>query len=159
MTLCCYAIEDGHLIKYLFPKGAGGKINVHPWMRDALADPNKTLLVVEGTKQTLAAVSAAYAEGDYAVVGVGGCWGWSRSGAPTPELSRIPLVSRDVVLVFDADVVTNFHVWQAAQRLTDWLYRLHGVEKVRYLIIPNGETRGWTTPWRWCPIAPPRWCG
>ena len=49
---------NGDLAKYLFAADGGGIFAVHPSMRDRVMNPSVPLVIVEGTKQHLAAVSA-----------------------------------------------------------------------------------------------------
>ena len=72
--------DPGDGPKYLFPKDAAAPLWVHPRIRDRVGNV-KTVVFVEGTKQYLAAVSAA--ADDVLVVGLAGCWGWSHDGMPT----------------------------------------------------------------------------
>lgn len=129
---------DGEERKYLFPKGGGGVLSVHPSMRTRVggSDP---LVIVEGTKQHLAAVSALRYE-RYACVGMFGCWGWSRDGKPIADLRSIPLHKRDVYLILDADRTTNPDVYQAAVNLSQFL-QFAGAE-VKFADIPGSGTSG-----------------
>lgn len=129
--------EDG--AKYLFPKGGGGVLSVHPSMRDRVTSATDPLVIVEGTKQHLAAVSALRHE-RYACVGMFGCWGWSRDGKPIADLRSIPLHRRHVYLVLDADRATNPDVYQAAVSLSEFLV-FAGAE-VRFADVPGAGTSG-----------------
>jgi putative DNA primase/helicase len=132
-------LENGYEVaKYLFPKGGVPGINVHPTIDDRLAGTGP-VWIVEGTKQYLAAVTCA--PDDVAVVGVSGCSGWSRGGAPCPELTGLPLVDREVVVIFDADVATKRNVYDQAERLRDVLVSL-GVAVVRFVRLPAGGNAG-----------------
>jgi putative DNA primase/helicase len=135
--------KDGTPVRYLFPSGAVPVLNVHPAMRERVLDPRVPLVVVEGTKQYLAAVSAleTLESPAYAAVGVAGCWGWCSGGGPVPDLDHIPWADREVVLCFDADMATNRQVWQAAADLTEQL-QLRGAASVRYIKVPGGRTSG-----------------
>lgn len=130
--------SEGRARKYLFPRDVSAPINVVPAMRARLGHHQK-VLIVEGTKQTLAAV--AHAPADVLVVGVAGCWGWSQDGAPSAELDRLGIDGRPVVVAFDADVSSNAKVHDAAQRLGEHL-DLIGAESVRYLSAPTGAKAG-----------------
>jgi hypothetical protein len=124
--------------RYLWPKGAGLVLNVHPAHVDRLATA-RLLVLVEGTKQTLAAVPAAGS--DVAVIGIAGCYGWSSDGAPIADIALIQWERREVVAVFDADVATNPDVHEAAQRLAQEL-DLRGAERVRFAELPGGGKQG-----------------
>lgn len=126
--------------KYVFPSGARPVLVQHPHMAARVADTSAPLLIVEGTKQYLAAVSAL-AGARQAAVGISGCWGWSSQGRPVPDLACIPWEGREVYLVLDADVAENRQVWMAAERLADTV-RLRGAAKVRFVKVPGGGKSG-----------------
>src|SRR5262245_36733027 len=98
-----------------------------------------TLVVVEGTKQYLAAVTAARRL-DLAVVGVAGCWGWMSDGNPISDLGEISW-ARPVVVIFDADVASNPEVHEAARRFGEEL-TMRGAKTVRFARLPDGGTSG-----------------
>lgn len=87
------------------------------------------ILLVEGTKQPLAA--ASWAPSDYAIYGMAGCWGWSKC-----DLSFV--ADREVIAVFDGDVASNRHVWEAADRLKDMIEGEGG--RVRFFTIPGNPS-------------------
>lgn len=117
--------------KYILQAGVGSFLTVHPPMDALLAnlDTVKAILVVEGTKQTIAAVS--WAGDDVLVLGVQGCWGWSSGGNPIPDFAGI-VEGRPVVVAFDADIATNAGVHAAAVRLSEHLKDV-GASEVRWL--------------------------
>jgi putative DNA primase/helicase len=130
--------DDGKSRKYLFPTGCGSIVNVHPVMADRIGTARR-LVIVEGTKQYLAAVSAA-PEG-VAVVGIAGCWGWSRDGVATADLLSMVPAAGEVVVVFDADMATNRTVHDAATRLRETLF-VAGAADVRFVQLPAGGKAG-----------------
>lgn len=104
--------------------------DLHFWtLRDAGADT--PVLLVEGTKQSLAA--ASHAPDGYSVIGMAGCWGWSKA-----KLSRFK--GRQVLLCLDADAGTNLDVYEAGDKLGEKLKR-YGVS-LRYLQIPGSGSQG-----------------
>ncbi|CAN5764709.1 hypothetical protein BH23ACT2_BH23ACT2_01580 [soil metagenome] len=127
---------DGTVRKYLFPPGSV-PLNVVPAMRSRIV-LDERVLIVEGTKQTLAAV--AHAPDDVLVVGVAGCWAWSRDGQANPELAEL-CQNRDVVVCLDADATSNIKVHQAAARLGAHLEAV-GATSVRHVTIPASGTVG-----------------
>lgn len=133
---------DGSQAKYLFPSGASIPLTVHPRMRSLVLDRRCSLVVVEGTKQYLAAVSAQGADDALAIVGMAGCWGWSHDGQLNPSWLDIPLNDRSVCLLLDADRTTNRQVYDAAAELTTQLVTVRGVAEVRYASLPTSGTRG-----------------
>lgn len=122
--------------KYLWPKGQPPMLNV-PAATSPTTRPAAPILFVEGTKQTLAAATAAL-NLDLAVVGVAGCYGWLSDGDPIGDLNGIPWSGREVVVIFDGDVATNANVWCAAERLAAEL-ELRGVTGVRFAKLPGDK--------------------
>jgi P4 family phage/plasmid primase-like protien len=116
---------DGKKKGYRFPKDSTMVLSVPPGYRDLVMDAGVPLVIVEGTKQHLAAASAlAGAEGAdrYAVVGISGCRGWQvKGGRAIPCLHQIPLDGRKVFIAFDADVTSNREVHDAATQLAETL--------------------------------------
>lgn len=104
------AIEwKGEDHKYLWPRGAGAVLNeARP-----VTDDHDTVLIVEGTKQTLAA--AGYAPANCAVYGVGGCRNWSNDGIPLSDFMLVE--GKAVVVALDADAATNLEVYTAGLRI------------------------------------------
>ncbi len=98
--------------------------DLHFWnLRDA--GPESPVLLVEGTKQSLAATG--YAPAEYSVMGMPGCDGWSKC-----DLSRF--ADRTVFLALDADAGTNLSVYEAGD-----LFREEAEfwnTTVRYLWLP-----------------------
>jgi putative DNA primase/helicase len=124
--------------KYLFPTGSPPVLAVHPQHRHLLAG-SPTVLVVEGTKQALAAVTNA--PDGVLVVGIAGCYGWCSGGVPVPAWDRLPIAGADVVVAFDADVATNRNVHDAASALAEHLEIL-GASSVRFLNAPTTSKAG-----------------
>lgn len=119
--------------KYLFGKGQPPVLDVHPQVADRL-DSDAPLMIVEGTKQHLAAVSNLGSL-NHCVLGMSGCWGWSSGGEPIDDLDGVRWEGRNVVLVLDADLASNRDVYEAAKALTEEL-RLRGAASVAYARIP-----------------------
>jgi putative DNA primase/helicase len=115
-----YLSAYGDVRHLYFPPGAGA----------LLADASVTVALVEAEKSALTLTAAAgRASRRVVAVAMGGDWGWKgtigkttdAAGArvdvkgPLPDLNRITWTGRDVVVMLDANVVTNTKV-QAAQR-------------------------------------------
>lgn len=117
----------GRPIKYVFPEGADLIMNR---LRDA--DDGGPVLIVEGTKQQYAALS--YAPDGFAVYGISGCWGWVDTKSDkvnwVPDLTWA--FNREIFLLFDADLETNFQVWRAADEFAKQAKR-SGVKSVKYV--------------------------
>jgi hypothetical protein len=122
------ALTQGDTRKYLWPTGANLVLWVHPRMTQR-TDPAE-LVIVEGTKQYLAAVSAAGP--DRFLVGISGCYGWMADGVPLPELATLPVAGRRAVIIFDADLSANRAVWNAGDDLGRHLGVL-GATEVAYV--------------------------
>lgn len=128
--------------KYLTLAGEPQVMTVHPWMRQFLTNPAMPLVIIEGTKQYLAAVSVLGQTSAYAAIGMSGCWGWSTDQALSPDLQAIPVQGRSVIVVMDADISTNPRVYDAAQRLADSLVKLRGAREVKFVHLPGTGTAG-----------------
>jgi hypothetical protein len=123
---------DGRYAKYLWAAGKAAKLGaVRP---DDTAD---RILIVEGTKQSLAA--ASYAPAGTAVYGIAGCRMWSSDGVPTPHLAVAD--GREVYVILDADAASNPDVYNAglslAEALTD-----QGATSVRFVRLAAGKKAG-----------------
>ncbi|WP_432019157.1 DNA primase family protein [Streptomyces sp. 1222.5] len=99
--------KDGDTVKYVNQSGAEPVL----WHFRS-AQPGHPTLVVEGCLQSRQAVLSAPAE--WGVIGLNGCWGWVGTDLLWAE-------GQDVVLLFDKDVTTNHHVWDAADGLREAL--------------------------------------
>lgn len=75
-------------------------------------EPGAPVLLVEGTKQSLAVASWAHPR--YAVYGMAGAWGWAKC-----DLSVF--CDRDVFVVLDGDAADSLDVYDAGDRLADAL--------------------------------------
>lgn len=134
------ASRDGRPVKYLFPAGTVPVLNVHPAMAARVADVSAPLLIVEGTKQYLAAVS--HLDGaSIAAVGISGCRGWLYDGAPIPDLAGVPWEGRAVIIALDADARTNRDVWDGADGLAEMAIA-YGAADVRHLKVPGTGKAG-----------------
>lgn len=116
--------------KYLLAKGAPSVLN-------AIRPDGGIVLLVEGTKQHLAA--ASYAPDDHAVFGLMGCDQWMDDGSPITDLAVVE--DKEVVVCLDADMSSNLQVWTAASRLGDAL-RAEGATDVKYIRLPAGLKAG-----------------
>jgi hypothetical protein len=132
-------ITEGDTRKYLWPTGADLVVWVHPRMAELDTGEVTELVVVEGTKQYLAAVSAC-GPGRF-VVGISGCHGWMADGVPLPEIAALPVRGRRAVVVFDADLSANRAVWNAGDALGRHLDVL-GATDVAYVRLAAGRKAG-----------------
>lgn len=137
--------KNGRPTRYLFPKDSGGIVGVDAAFSHHLDNITIPALLVEGTKQFHAAASTINSEHPFAVpFGIAGCWGWSKDFKPSADLLALPAENRDILVCFDADITTNWMVWDAARRLERYLLSEIGARSVRFLINPGtgGEKDG-----------------
>lgn len=116
-----------HTLKYESAAGSAAYLDVHPMIRDRVANSNEALIVTEGCKKADSAITAGVA-----CVALLGVWGWrgkQESGATAglADFDRIPLRDRRVILAFDSDVLEKREVIGALKRLTAYLQR-YGAE-------------------------------
>jgi len=123
---------DGEERKYLFLTGGAAQLGEFRPL-----PPPKKMLIVEGTKQALAA--AAYAPPDVAVYGIPGCQSWMSEGVPTHHLAEA--AERHVVILLDADAATNPEVYQAGVRLASACMS-EGALSVEFVRLPGGKKAG-----------------
>lgn len=124
--------KKGRLRKYVF------RADMTPvlWAARPVEDAT-TMLIVEGTKQTLAA--ATYAPDDVAVYGIAGCRSWQIDGQPIADLMAAD--GRNVVVALDADAADNPLVYDAGIQLGQAL-TMEGAAKVTFARLPGGGTSG-----------------
>lgn len=95
------------------------------------------IVIVEGTKQCLAA--ASYAPPGVGVYGIAGCRMWQIEGRPIPDL--IVADGREVVVILDADAADNPQVYEAGMGLAEAL-TMEGASKVTFGRLPGGSKSG-----------------
>lgn len=129
--------------KYIAPAGVPPVVSVPPGHQDLVMHPDIPLLIVEGTKQHLAAASAVPLPQPkpLAIVGVQGCWGWSSDGLLSEDMRAIPMRGRDVIVAFDADRLSKRNVYDAGMRLKEFL-DVFGARSVRWAKVPGGDNTG-----------------
>lgn len=95
------------------------------------------LVIVEGTKQSLAA--ASYAPAGSAIYGISGCRSWQKDGIPIPDLMVAD--GLDVVILLDADAAGNPDVYGAGMGLAEAL-TMEGAAKVTFARLPAAGKSG-----------------
>lgn len=95
------------------------------------------ILIVEGTKQCLAA--ASYAPPGVGVYGIAGCRMWQIEGRPIPDL--IVADGREVIVILDADAADNPQVYEAGTGLAAALI-MEGASKVLFGRLSGGGKSG-----------------
>lgn len=118
--------ENGNEQKYVFESGCGGFCGIYRRPSDGCP-----VLLVEGTKQSLAAVS--WAPDGWGVVGIPGCRNWVGADLAWSEGHR-------VIVLFDADVSTNRDVYDAAVELKDAL-EAEGAESVAFAKLAGATAK------------------
>jgi P4 family phage/plasmid primase-like protien len=123
---------------------AGEKPAKYVWAKDSAAQLGEfragdgdLVLIVEGTKQVLAA--AGYAPEGVAVYGIAGCRSWQREGVPTPDLALCD--GREVVIALDSDAADNREVYDAGLKLAEAL-KAEGARSVKFARVPGGQKSG-----------------
>jgi len=105
------------------------------WAVRVVRNP-RAVLIVEGTKQTLAA--ATNAPPDVSVYGIAGCRMWQINKQPIPDLQVVD--GHLTVVVLDADAATNPEVYEAGVALGNAL-AMEGAEKVLFSRLPGGDDK------------------
>jgi putative DNA primase/helicase len=123
---------------YLVPEGVRPVLCIHPVMRDRVRTAN-TIVVVEGAKQHLAAVSCSGPKD--LVVGLTDHLSWRSDGVPLDDWNHLPIENSEVIVALDADVATCPEVWGAGSALADHLGVL-GAHSVSFLRCPAGGAPG-----------------
>lgn len=108
--------KPGRTNKYESPKGARIVLDIPTFTFEHLHDMNYTLWFTEGERKTDALVS----QGE-AAVGILGVWAWKRDGLPLAEFDRIPMIGRELRVVFDSDAKDNVQVRRALVSLGRYL--------------------------------------
>lgn len=136
-------LDDQHVTeargKYLQESGRGAILTV-PKKRQHLVGKAEKILIVEGTKQTIAA--DIYLPADWLVIGIQGCRNFSKAGVPLPEIGKLVTVNAEVIIAFDADVKSNLNVWTAASDLQAHLHTNLGTQKAKIASIGGGSKMG-----------------
>lgn len=101
--------KTGKPRKYVFGRGEGSVL----WAIAPIIDSTTDVLIVEGTKQCLAAASNL--PDGAAVYGIAGCRNWQVDGKPIDDLEA--LAGRRVTVVLDADAKSNQGVYDAGEAL------------------------------------------
>lgn len=124
--------QSGRPRKYMFRKGGGSVL----WAAHVVPTAER-ILIVEGTKQTLVAVS--YAPPGTSIYGIAGCRNWMVDGVPIPDLAVAE--DKDVVVLLDADAATNLDVYQAGMGLGEALLA-EGANVVTFARLPGSGKAG-----------------
>jgi putative DNA primase/helicase len=127
--------EKGRLVKYEIPNGSSMLLDVPPRCLELLDDPGVPLILTEGPKKVDALASLGFC-----VVGVVGVWNFRGTNdkggkALLADFEEIAFNSRDVVFMFDSDIMTKQSVYIALGRLSEVVKKREA--RVRYLYLPS----------------------
>jgi putative DNA primase/helicase len=114
--------KPNKVIKYEQPPDTPLVIDVSPAAFEGLRDTSRRLWIVEGEKKADALVSQS--ECAVALLGV---WAWKRYGYPIPDWDQIPMIGREVRILFDSDAADKVEVRHALYSLSRFVRgRVHG---------------------------------
>lgn len=109
--------------KYLFPKGAFNGPFIHRTQAGLVGKVND-VVIVEGTKQFRAAITAATADGSIGYrlfMGIPGCHGGLKGGRQSHDWMTAIKDGATITILFDKDMTTNPMVWKAGDELRKYL--------------------------------------
>jgi putative DNA primase/helicase len=114
--------KPNKVIKYEQPPNTPLVIDVPPVALDGLRDTSRRLWIVEGEKKADSLVS----QGECAVALLG-VWAWKRDGYPLPDWDQIPMIGREVRVLFDSDTTDKVEVRHALYALSRFIWgKVHG---------------------------------
>ena len=130
---------EGRALKFEYPSKATMHLDVHPQMRELVGDHSVPLVITEGIVKADAGVSRL----GVCVVGIAGVWCWrgaNDDGGKTvlADWEHVALNDRDILVVFDSDVMLKPSVHDALVRLGSLLQR-RGAPGLHYAYLPSGE--------------------
>ena len=130
--------NPGRLPKYMQPKGAPNRLDVHPRQHGAVKGTGGMRYITEGEKKVDAGVSRGIL-----MVGLSGVWNGQKDKELIPDWDLLPLAGEDYSILFDSDIETNEHVQGAAERQAR-LLRARGVNVFITLLppAPDGGKQG-----------------
>ena len=114
-------VLNGKALRYETPRGSRMALDVHPSVRNMIADPQVPLWIVEGVKKADALVSQGCC-----AIALLGVWSWrgtSPQGGKTAlsDWECVALNGRTVYIAFDSDVMRKLQVHDALTRLKSFL--------------------------------------
>lgn len=128
--------SEGKAIRYRQPSGSGNHVYFAPLLRrpwrEVVGDAAQRVLITEGEKKAACACALGIS-----TIALGGVSNWVSGGEPIPDLDLLTWSGREVYVVFDSDIKTNFHVTIAAEKLAAEL-RGRGA-KVRIALLPGSD--------------------
>ena len=114
--------KPGKVVKYEQPPNTPLVLDVHPAALKWIKDTSRRLWIVEGEKTDDALVS----QGECAVALLG-VWAWKGDGYPLPDWDHIPMIGREVRVLFDSDAADKVEVRHALYSLSRFVRgKVHG---------------------------------
>lgn len=134
--------DNGKPVKYESPAGIPPTLDVPPRCQLPLRSPHSALWITEGARKADAAASAGLC-----CVSLPGVWSWARrlngdARAVLPDMQRIRLEDRKVVVAFDSDAMVKPAVHKALEALGGYLHSQGALVKFLYLpeLEPGAKT-------------------
>jgi hypothetical protein len=129
--------SDGRAIKYESPRKSRNVLDVHPDALGLVANPEYPLIVTEGVKKADSCVSKL----SVPAIALTGVYGWRGRNADDgltalADWELVPL-NREVLVIFDSDIMHKEPVLEACRRLGTFL-SARGSD-VWYVQLPDGE--------------------
>ena len=114
--------KPNKVIKYEQPPNTPLVIDVPPMALERLRDTSRRLWIVEGEKK----VDSLVSQGECAIALLG-VWAWKRYGYPLPDWDHIPMIGREVRILFDSDAADKVEVRHAFYALSRFIKgKVHG---------------------------------
>jgi hypothetical protein len=114
--------KPNKVVKYEQPPNTPLVIDVSPAALEGLRDTSRRLWIVEGEKKADALVS----QGECAIALLG-VWAWKRDGYPLPDWDQVPMIGREVRILFDSDTADKVEVRHALYSLSRFIKgKVHG---------------------------------
>lgn len=130
--------RKGSKAKYVAPSRRSGAIVPSLIVLRGITDATERIVIVEGTKQALAVVSAT--DETVAVFGIPGITGWM-GGDNGPNIAFSQFRGHVMYVIPDADAASNRFVYDGARKLGEHL-ELWGAARVRFIRVPGGKKAG-----------------
>ncbi len=108
--------KPGKVNKYEQPSGTPLVLDVPRRCQPYLADTDRPLWFVEGERKA----DSLATQGEV-VVAVLGVWAWKRYGRPLPDFDVIPMIGREISVLFDSDAEDNVNVRKGLLGLARYL--------------------------------------
>ncbi len=127
--------------KYVLPVGRSNVLDVHPSVREYVADPEVPLVITEGIIKSDAILSHVPEGQRLCTVAISGAYGWrasvdSEGSIACPDFYDLALGGRRIFLVADSDYQTNKNVKKGWDELARYLTSKAGESKVSIVVVP-----------------------